>query len=139
MTDFITSFENWITTTEADVQEWIVQIKAGVAVAESDINAIAKWVASETPTIVADLQSVLAIVTAIGVGSNPDVALAIEAANAAVTALNAFAAAQNAGKSTPTSVVAGYVAVKTAQSAAASAAAAAVVAPVTGPVTLLAA
>lgn len=121
-----TTVEGWFTTTEADVVAIIAKIKTDVAVVESDIDAALKWVASNAPAIVADLQSVVGIAETVGVAANPQVAAAIVAANTAVAALNAFAAASNSGSSDTQAVLSGYVAVKQAQAAAASAAAAAV-------------
>lgn len=129
MSSFSTALWNFIDETESDVLAIIQDIKAGAAVAEADITNALHWVASNTPAIAADIEEVLSIVTTIGVASNPEVAAAVSAANIAVTALNAFAKANNAGAGNAQSVLAGYVAVKQAQSAVAAASAAAVNAP----------
>lgn len=129
MSNFTTALWNFIDETESDVLTIIQDIKAGLAIAESDITNALHWIASNTPAIASDIEEVLSIVTTIGVASNPEVAIAITAANTAVTALNAFAAANNAGASNTQSVLAGYVAVKQAQAAVATASAAAVAAP----------
>ncbi len=126
---FITTLKSWITTTEADVVAIIAKIKTEEQVVASEINNALHWIASNTPTIVADIQSVVGIAETVGVAANPQVAAAITAANVAVNALNAFAAASNSGSSNTQAVLAGYVAVKQAQAAAASAAAAAVQTP----------
>lgn len=120
------SWTSFWTTTEADVVAIITKIKTAEQVVASDINTALKWIASNTPTIVSDLQSVVGVVEAVGVATNPQVAAAISAANLAVNALNAFASASNSGQANSKAVLAGYVAVKQAQAAAASAAAAAV-------------
>jgi hypothetical protein len=128
---FTTALWNFIDETETDVLTVITQIKADVVVAESDINSALHWVASNVPAITADIQQVLAIAEEIGIASNPDVAVAITAANVAVTALNAFASASNSGQSNTQAVIAGYVAVKQAQAASSSASAAVAGTPVT--------
>jgi hypothetical protein len=129
MTTFTTSLWNFIDETESDVLVIITNIKADVAVAQSDINAALHWIASNAPAIAADIQEVVGIAETVGVGANPEVAAAIIAANTAVTALNAFAASSNSGQNNTQAVLAGYVAVKQAQAASSSAAAAAVAAP----------
>lgn len=126
---FLTSLQNFITETEADVVVVVAAIKADVAVVKSDLAAAEHWIASNAPTIAADIQEVLNLVEAVGVGANPEVAAAVVAANLAVNALNAFAAASNTGATPAQAVVAGYVAVKQAQSAVSSAMAATAAAP----------
>ena len=126
---FLDKLKNFIVTTEADVVLVIAKIKTEEEVIASEINNALHWIASNTPTIVADIQSVIGVAETVGVAANPQVAAAITAANLAVAALNSFAAASNSGSSNTQAVLAGYVAVKQAQAAAASAAAAAVVAP----------
>ena len=126
---FLDTLKGWITTTEADVVAIIAKIKTEEAVVASEINQALHWVASNAPTIVADIQSVVGIAETVGVAADPRVAAAITAANLAVAALNQFAAASNSGQSNTQAVLAGYVAVKQAQAAAASAAAAAVQTP----------
>lgn len=132
----IASLASWFTTTEADVVALIGKIKAEVAVAEADVTEALNWVAKQTPTVAAALQEVLGVVEVIGVGSNPEVATAIAAANAAVTALNAFAAAQTSPavqtiQTDGAAVVAGYQALtqSLASQAAVKAAAATAAAP----------
>ena len=128
---FFTSLQNFITETEADVVAVIADIKAGAAVAESDLAPSQHWIASNTPAIAADIQEVLSLVEFFGVGANPEVAAAVTAANIAVTALNAFAASSNTGATPTQAVVAGYVAVKQANAAVSSAQGAAAAAPTT--------
>jgi hypothetical protein len=123
---FITDFENWLTMTETKVQAIIVQIQQEVPVVEAAIHAALQWVAGQVPGIAADLQTVTALITALGFSSNPNVATAIADANLAVQALNAFAAAEKAGSSDAQAIVNGYVALKQAQAAVASATAASV-------------
>src|ERR1700740_3245779 len=117
--NFLASLKSFIVTTEADVVSVITKIKTEEAVVASEINNAMHWIASNTPTIVADLQSVVGIAETVGIAANPQVAAAITAANVAVNALNAFAAASNSGSSNTKAVLAGYVAVKQAQAAAA--------------------
>lgn len=128
---FMDSLKNFITETEADVVKVVAAIKADAAIVESDIVAAQHWIASNAPAIAADIQQVLGLVEAVGVGANPEVAAAVVAANLAVNALNAFAAASNTGASPAQAVVAGYVAVKQAQSSVSSAMAATAAAPTT--------
>lgn len=128
---FWTSLQNFIAETEADVVKVISAIKAGAEVVETDLTAAEHWIASNTPAIAAGLAQVLALVEEVGVGSNPEVAAAIAAANITVKALNAFAAASNTGASPAQAVVAGYVAVKQANAAVSSAMAATATAPTT--------
>ena len=130
---FISEVESLFVTTEQDVVNWIADIKQGLAVAEADITNGLNWVASEVPNIVTALQATVGLVEKVGLASNPEVAAAIAAANVAVTALNAFAAAQNAGIAAGTSplqvdgtaLVAGFTAVKQSQASNALAMAAA--------------
>lgn len=126
---FLTSWQNFISETEADVEIVIVAIKNDVAVIESDLAAAQRWIVSNEPTIAADIQQVLGIVEAVGLGANPEVAASVALANTAVTALNAFVSASNSGSTATQSVLAGYVAVKQAQSAVAAAKAAAAATP----------
>lgn len=126
---FFDSLKSWISETEADVVKVITAIKADAVVVEADIVAAQHWIASNAPAIATDIQQVLSLVEVVGVGTNPEVAAAVTAANLAVGALNAFAAASNSGGTPAQSVVAGYVAVKQAQSAVSSAMAASVAAP----------
>lgn len=123
-TSWFTQFEGLFVTTEQQVVQMIVQGKQGVDVAMKDIHAAIAWAANEAPTVAAGIQSVLSIVQVLGV-VNPQVEVAVAAANAAVVALNAFAAAEKAGNSDITSVVSGYTAVQQARAAVANASAAA--------------
>lgn len=128
---FEASIKSFLVTTEADVVAIIAKIKTAEEVVVSDINTALHWIASNAPSIVSDIQSVIGVAETVGVAANPQVAAAITAANLAVAALNSFAAASNAGQTNTQSVLQGYVAVKQAQAAAASAAAAAVATPTT--------
>jgi len=126
---FFTSLQNFITETETDVVKVVAAIKADAAVVASDLTTAEHWIASNAPAIAADIEEVLSLVQVVGVGSNPEVAAAVVAANLAVGALNAFAKASNTGATPTQAVVAGYVAVKQAQSAVSSAMAATAAAP----------
>jgi len=123
------SIKSFLITTEADVVAIIAKIKTEEEIVVSEINTALHWIASNAPTIVSDIQSVVNVAETVGVAANPQVAAAIAAANLAVTALNTFAAASNAGQTNTQAVLQGFVAVKQAQAAAASAAAAAVSTP----------
>lgn len=121
---WFTDIENFFVTTEADVQNIIAQIVKGVQVAENDLLGAIRWVANQAPGIAADIQSVVSFVQLLGI-MNPTVQAAINDANAAVVALNAFAAAEKNQTSAPSAVIAGYVAVKQAIAASSTASAAA--------------
>lgn len=125
---FIQQVEEWFEEDEAEVVKIFIAIRNGAEVTLTDLNAAAKWIAAQTPSIASDIQGAVAIATEVGAISNPEVAAAVAAANASVVALNAFASAENAGQNTAQSVAAGYVAVKQAQATSASASAAAVAA-----------
>lgn len=122
---FETSVQNFFTTTETFVQSVISQVQQEVAIAEADLSAALKWVASNTPTIVADIEQAISFATAVGAATNPAASAVIAAAQIAVTTLNAVAQAQNTGASDVQTLLAGYTAVKQAQAAAATTAAAA--------------
>jgi len=111
------SFMSFFQTTEADLIKVLGKIKDDVVILPGEINAALKWLAGNTPAIAADIQSVLSIVEVLGVATNPAVATAVADANLAVTALNAYAAASNAGKPNVQAVVQGYVALQQANAA----------------------
>lgn len=136
---FMDSLKNFISETEADVVAVVAAIKADASVIESDLIAAEHWIASNAPAIAADIAQVLSLVEQVGVGTNPEVAAAVVAANLAVNALNAFAASSNSGASPTQAVVAGYVAVKQAQASVSSAMAATAAAPTTAAPTATAA
>lgn len=100
------SFTSWWSTTEKDIVNILAKVKGDAVVAQKDINSAMKWIAAQTPAIVGDLQVALQIAQMFGVVTAPE----IVAANAAVAALNAFATAQNTGKTDLQSVANGYVA-----------------------------
>jgi hypothetical protein len=124
------SIKNAVYVVETDVLLTIEKIKQEAIVAESEISAALRWIASNTPAITADIQQVLGLVQVVGI-ANPQVEAAVVAANAAVGALNVYAAAYNKGTGTAASVIAGYSAFKQAQAAAATATSVAVS---TGPI-----
>ena len=114
------SLLSFLETTESDVVKTVVSIGHGVEVAMNDLDSAISWIVSNAPTIATDIQAVTSIVLAVGV-TNPGIEAAATAANAAVSALNTFAAAQAYGQSSSAAVVAGYSAYKQAQGAAAQA------------------
>jgi hypothetical protein len=118
---FSFNLTNFFTTTEADVVALIAKVAAGVQLAEADIDRGLKWIAGEVPSIVSALQTAVGLAQTVSLVDPAE----LVAANAAVQALNAFAAAENSGKSDATSVVNGYVAYKSAMSAVATASASA--------------
>ena len=111
------SILSFFQTTEADLIKVLGKIKDDAVILPGEINAALKWLAGNTPAIAADIQSVLSIVEVLGVATNPAVATAVADANLAVTALNAYAAASNAGKPNVQAVVQGYVALQQANAA----------------------
>lgn len=121
-------FSTFFADTEADVVKVVVAIKTDVAVVEADLAKALKWVASNAPAIAADIEDVVSIVTQLGVTSNPEVAVAVAAANTAVAALNAFSTSYTSGTGSAQALVNGYIAVKQATASVASASAAAVAA-----------
>jgi len=129
MTFNMASLTAWFYTTEQEVLKVVTAIKQDAEVAQSEINSALHWIASNAPTISAQIIQVVNLVEAFGVVGNPTVAAAVEAANLAVAGLNAFAAASTGGKSNTQSVIDGYSAVKKAQASIASATAHAVAAP----------
>jgi hypothetical protein len=115
LSQLITDIEDTVATTESDVQSWVAQIQAGVAVLEKDLGYGLAWVASEAPVWVTGLQTALALAQAIpGLQIPASVVLAITEAAAA---LNAVAASVNAGKTSGATLVAAYGAVVAAKSA----------------------
>lgn len=125
---FLTTIESSFITNEAWVLGVITQAKAGILVLEKDVAAGIRWVVAHAPQLTADIQSITMVAQVVGAG-NPEVAIAIGAANTAVAALNAFAKASNAGAATPAALIDGYVAVQAAVAAHATAAIAAVSVP----------
>jgi len=111
------SIMSFFRTTEADLIKVLGKVKDDMVILPGEINAALKWLAGNTPAIAADIQSVLSIVEVLGVATNPTVATAVADANLAVTALNAYAAASNAGKPNVQAVVQGYVALQQANAA----------------------
>lgn len=122
---FETSVQNFFVTTETFVQNVITQVKNAEAVAMADLDSALKWVASNTPTIVADIEQVIGFAGQVGLASTPAGVAAIAAAQVAIATLNAVAQSQNTGASDIQTLLAGYTAVKQAQAAAATTAAAA--------------
>lgn len=125
---FTTSIENFLVETEADVQAVIADVSKGVTEAEAYIDDALTWVVNNTPTIVADIESVIGFAAAVGATTNPTVAAAVAAAQAAITALNAVAAAKTSGASDVQTLLAGYTAIKQASASASATAAAATIA-----------
>lgn len=120
------SLTSWFTTTEAEVVSVIAKVAADVKLVESEIDRCVKWVAGEVPQIVSALQTAVGLAQQVGVVDTGE----LQAANAAVLALNTFAASVNSGTSDSQSVVNGYVAYKSAMAAVATATASAAAAAV---------
>lgn len=113
------SLTSFFETTEADVVALISKVAAGVQLVEKDVDRGIKWVAGEAPAIVSALQTAVGLAQQVGMVNPAELA----AANAAVTALNAFASSVNSGVADGQAVVNGYVAYKQATAAVAAAAA----------------
>jgi len=99
--------------TEADVINFLAKL-------HDDADAAYAWVAANGPTIVKDIQIVMAIVTALGSG-NPAVASAVLAVNVFTSALNALVAAKGAGEDMFQAINDAYQALKKMQVASAQA------------------
>lgn len=109
------------TTAESDVQAFITKLQQGLTWAQTELDSALGWVVNNTPAIVTDIEKAIGFASAVGVSTNPEVAAAIVAAQAAITALNAVASAKTSGASDIQTLLAGYTAVKQAQAASASA------------------
>ena len=106
---FEAQLTGWFVNVEQEAMTVFAKIVAGIDVAESELASLFSWIKTNGPTVVADLQQVLAIFQAVGIIiPNP----VLIAANAAVAGLNAIAAAQAAGQLTPATAVAGVQAVQ---------------------------
>lgn len=125
ITAFETNFENFFVETEADVQAVIAAIQKVGTAAENALTSALAWVAKETPLVVPYIEEAIGFATTVGAAANPEAAIVIAGAQAAVAALNAVAQAQGSGASDIQTLLAGYTAVKTAQSTAAAVTAAA--------------
>jgi hypothetical protein len=115
-----------VTVAETFVMNVVAQVKNDVAVAIADANQAAMWIAQEIPTVVPLIEDLETFAAAIpNSANNPDIQVAIQAANVAVESLNSFQAASAAGGNAETdvaaAVVTGYTAVNSAKAAIASA------------------
>ena len=123
---FFASFANLFHTTEQEILDIISNIKTGEQVVAADINKGLAWVVANAPSIASSIQQVETLISDIlavtpGLSGVAAVNKAIQEANTAVTALNAFATASNTGSNNAAALVQGYVAFQTAAAAAASA------------------
>lgn len=114
------SFFSWFKKEAPIAESWIVaRLHAfvnDVQIVEADLQSAADWIFSHMSTIEGDLATIVSIATAAGVAANPVVATAITVTQSALTALNAYETAHNAGAGTLNSVVNAYQALKSAQS-----------------------
>jgi len=120
MTSILSAIESIWQKDEAFVLNTIIKIKSGAAVAITDLHLCLTWVAAHAAEITSDVQAVLGIVQqvqAAGIKLPPQTQVAIDAANTAMNAINAYAAAANSGQNTVTSLLAGYTAAKEASAA----------------------
>ena len=121
---WINNIESYFVTTEAFVIKVVADVRREVLIAEHDVAIAMNWVVKNIPQVVADLQEGVIIIESLGVTSNPEVAIAIAAANAAVAGLNAFESKYKVGTTDAATVANGYNAIKQASAAVASAVAA---------------
>lgn len=96
---------------EADVLLLIAKAKAGVATAAADLKAAFNWIDANAGTIAKDIEQVLLIAGKLGAVGNPQLAALVASANAAVTALNAYASSRASGNNQASAAVDGYLAV----------------------------
>ena len=127
---FSQEVSSWFHTTEQTVLGFIEKIVTGAEVAESEVQKGLSWIAANTPQIAAGVEQAETLIASIasvtpGVATSSAVQTAINDANKAVDALNAFATANKTGATGATALVTGYVAYQQATAAAASAKAAA--------------
>lgn len=118
-------FARFFATVESDVVKVIAAFKTDAPLVVADLNKAMDWVIAQTPAIARDLQLATTLAMDVGIATNPNIGLAIAAANEAVTALNAFATASAANKAAgqtdtqahAAALVQGYVAIKQASAA----------------------
>jgi hypothetical protein len=137
---FITGLESWWATTEADVLIAIAKIKSEAVVVEDEVAKAFDWVNNNIGSInsaITQINGVLGTISASGVIKIPAaVGTAIQDANKAVAALNAYQAtiaanAQGGVQGQAKALIAGYSAIKQAQNATSIAALAVVNTPTT--------
>lgn len=104
-----TSIQAALVRDEAAVTAIATDIAKGVEVALSKLQGAGNWLAANAPQIEAGISGAATFAEAMDAPISPALLAASAAANAS---LQAFAAAHNAGQSTPSSVVQGLVAYK---------------------------
>ncbi len=127
--DVATKAEEAVITTEHFVVGVVAKFHAGEVVAEHEAAAAIKWIAGEIPGAVGILGQGITLIEGLGLSTNPDVALAITAANVMVAGLNKFETAYQAGATDAATVASGYSALKQSAAAVANAVAAAAAIP----------
>lgn len=130
-TGFLAILESDITAIVAKATAWEADIENAGEVVEADVEKFFQWLAQETPTITAIVQTATGFVSqvqAAGVPIPASLSGDISDLQSAVTALQATASATNSGATPAQSIVQGYTAFKTAQAAAASVSASAMTA-----------
>ena len=98
---------------EQFVVNLIADVKAGIAVAEGDFNSAVQWLVSNAPVITSQANLLMQLIGELGI-NNPQVSAAVQTVNTATTALNALAAASQAGESNVQALVSAYAATKSA-------------------------
>ena len=131
---FFTSIEHFFTVFEEDVIAIAIKIKNEVPVVEADVAKVLNWITNNVGTIAQDLQLVESVV--VSVAPTPAGLAAVDTANEAMTALNAYAQAHANGLSTAQSALNGYNAYKQAQAAASQAVAISLSTPPSQPATV---
>jgi hypothetical protein len=129
-------FAKFASEAEADVLRVVASVKAGIAVAETDLVKADAWITSNLPQIITFLTSVestLAIITGAGIpipaGTAAIVAEALKYGVDASNALAAYNADLAAGKSQTLALADAYAAFVAAKAAGANAAAALIAVP----------
>ncbi len=97
--------------TEAAVQAIVVDCANELEVGIAKLQGAGNWLASNAPAIASGIETAVTFATALGAPVSPALVLGVQAASAALTE---FASAHNAGQSTPSSIVQGYLAYTTA-------------------------
>ena len=117
---FLDKINIWAKTREADVVSFATRVWNEIPVIQKEIDIAAAWVIKTgLPALAADIQMITPFVSVIGTGvGHPELAANMAALNAAMSGVQAFANAANAGSLTADQVVQGYGSLKQASAAA---------------------
>lgn len=126
-----------VVASEADVYNLFLRIRRGLPIFVHEVEAANQWIITNIPTVAARLNEVLASLTTLqattGLTLPASALVAIADANKTVTALNAYATASAAGKTTVQSIAAGITAITQAGASHSALGIAIVSAPATAP------